>query len=78
MKTNLKVIFSFLGIAALLTSPAIAKQAYPHGTAPLAIPQDARASAVPYRGNEGGPYTPSITVSRYGKSRDFQGGGGDK
>ena len=25
-----------------------------------------------------GPYTPSIPTLRYGKSRDFQGGGGDK
>jgi hypothetical protein len=39
------------------------------------VPSDARGS-VTYGVNEGGPYTPSIAIPRYGYSRDFQLGPG--
>jgi hypothetical protein len=76
MKANLKVILSVVGVAALLASHAMAKQVRPQTL--VAFPSDARASVAPYGLNEGGPYTPSLSTSRYGTSRDFQGGGGDK
>jgi DMSO/TMAO reductase YedYZ molybdopterin-dependent catalytic subunit len=72
MKANLKVILSVVGIAALLASPAMAKQAR---YAKLSVvPSDARASVAPYGLNEGGPYTPSTPTSRYNTNRDFQNG----
>ncbi len=72
MKANLKVILSVVGVAALLASPAMAKQVRP--AKQLAVPSDARASVAPYGSNEGGPYTPSIPTSRYDWNRDFQNG----
>jgi hypothetical protein len=75
MKTNLKVILSAVGVAALLASPAMAKQTRPAKV--LVVPSDARASVPPYTLNEGGPYTPSAPASRYGASRDFQNGSKD-
>jgi DMSO/TMAO reductase YedYZ molybdopterin-dependent catalytic subunit len=72
MKTNLKVILSIVGAAALLASPAMAKQVRPAKL--LAFPSDARASVAPYGLNEGGPYTPSAPASRYNTNRDFQTG----
>jgi DMSO/TMAO reductase YedYZ molybdopterin-dependent catalytic subunit len=72
MKANLKVILSVVGVAALLASPAIAKQVRPAKLS--AFPSDARASVVPYGLNEGGPYTPSIPATRYNTNRDFQNG----
>jgi hypothetical protein len=72
MKANLKVIFSAVGIAVLLASPAMAKQVRPAKL--LVVPSDARASVAPYGSNEGGPYTPSIPTSRYDRNRDFQNG----
>jgi DMSO/TMAO reductase YedYZ molybdopterin-dependent catalytic subunit len=75
MKANLKVILSAVGVAALLASPAMAKQAR-HAKV-LVVPSDARASVAPYTLNEGGPYTPSAPTSRYGASRDFQNGSKD-
>jgi hypothetical protein len=77
MKANLKVILSCVGVAALLASPAMAKQARPHKAASFTVPSDARGSASVYGINEGGPYTPSIPTRPYGKQRDFQGGGGN-
>jgi hypothetical protein len=77
MRTNLKVLLSAVGVAALLASPAMAKTVRHHHTAPstVYIPNDARASVAPYSGAfEGGPYTPSMPESRYGVSRDFQNG----
>jgi hypothetical protein len=72
LKANLKVILSVVGVAALLASPAMAKQVR---TAKLsAVPSDARASVAPYGVNEGGPYTPSVPTSRYNTNRDFQNG----
>ena len=78
MKANLKVILSFVGVAALLASPAMAKQVRHHKAASLIVPSDARASVAHYGVNEGGPYTPSLPKLPYGGNRDFQGGGGDK
>jgi DMSO/TMAO reductase YedYZ molybdopterin-dependent catalytic subunit len=72
MKANLKVILSVVGVAALLASPAMAKQMRPAKV--LAVPSDARASVAPYGVNEGGPYTPSVPSSRYNTNRDFQNG----
>jgi DMSO/TMAO reductase YedYZ molybdopterin-dependent catalytic subunit len=75
MKANLKVILSAVGVAALLASPAMAKQTR-HAKV-LVVPSDARASVAPYTLNEGGPYTPSMSTTRYGTSRDFQNGSKD-
>ena len=72
MKANLRLILSVVGVAALLASPAMAKQVRPAKL--LAVPSDARASVAPYGLNEGGPYTPSIPTSRYDANRDFQNG----
>jgi hypothetical protein len=72
MKANLKVILSVVGVAALLASPAVAKQVRPQKL--VAFPSDARASAAPYGQNEGGPYTPSVPTSRYDMKHDFQNG----
>jgi hypothetical protein len=76
MKSNLKVILSAVGVAALLASPAMAKTVRPHNTAPTTvyIPSDARASVARYGINEGGPYSPSIPAPRHGLSPDFQNG----
>jgi hypothetical protein len=72
MNANLKMILSVVGVAALLASPATAKQLRPAKL--LVVPSDARASVAPYGSNEGGPYTPSIPTSRYDRNRDFQNG----
>jgi len=72
MKANFKVILSVAGAAALLASPAMAKQMRPAKV--LTVPSDARASVAPYGVNEGGPYTPSVPTSRYNTNRDFQNG----
>jgi hypothetical protein len=72
MKANLKVILSAVGVAALLVSPAMAKQVRPQK--PVVFPSDARASVAPYGVNEGGPYTPSVPTSRYDMRHDFQNG----
>jgi len=72
MKANLKVILSAVGIAALLASPAMAKQM--RSEKRLVVPSDARASVAPYGVNESGPYTPSIPTLPYGANRDFQNG----
>jgi hypothetical protein len=70
MRTNLKVILSAVGVAALLASPAMAKTVRSH--APIKnIPSDARGSVAPLM-NEGGPYSPSIPTSPYRGTRDFQ------
>ena len=74
MKANLKVILSVVGVAALLASPAMAKQKRQEKLS--VVPSDARASVTPYGVNEGGTYTPSIAIPRYGYSRDFHVGPG--
>ena len=72
MKANFKVILSVVGVAAVLASPAMAKQMRPAKV--LAVPSYARASVAPYGVNEGGPYTPSVPTSWYNTNRDFQNG----
>jgi hypothetical protein len=76
MRTNLKLILSAVGVAALLASPAMAKTVRHHHAAPstVYIPSEARASVAPYGAFEGGPYTPSMPTPSYGESRDFQNG----
>jgi hypothetical protein len=77
MRTNLKVILSAVGVAALLASPAMAKTVRHQQAAPSTVyfPSDARGSAASYgyRANEGGAYTPSAPTTR-GLNRDFQDG----
>jgi len=72
MKANLKMILSVMGVGALLASPAMAKQVHPAKL--FVVPSNAHASVASYRSNEGGPYTPSISTSRYDTKRDFQNG----
>ena len=76
MNTNLKVILSAVGVAAMLASPAMAKTVRHHHAAPstIYIPSDARGSVAPYGGSESGPYTPSIPTPRHGVNPDFQDG----
>ena len=82
MRANLKVILAAMSAAALLASPVMAKTLRHRHSAPPTtyVPADARGSAVPYASyglaNEGGPYTPSIAIPRYGYSRDFHVGPG--
>jgi hypothetical protein len=75
MTTNLKVILSAAGVAALLASPAMAKTVRHQAATPSTIdlPSNARGYVGPYGYGvrEGGPYTPSAPFSpRY--NRDFQ------
>jgi hypothetical protein len=65
MRTNLKVILSAVGVAALLASPAMAKTVRHQQAAP--------STSYGYRANEGGAYTPSAPATR-GLNRDFQDG----
>jgi len=77
MNTNMKVMLSALGVAALLASPAMARTVPQHrSVAPSAayVPYDARASVAPYGTFEGGPYTPSQPGPRHGLNPDFQSG----
>ena len=70
MKTNLKVILSAAGIAALLASPAMAKSnARHHYAAPstVYIPSDARGAVAPYgafRAPESPTYAPDAPAPR--------------
>jgi hypothetical protein len=78
MRTNLKMILSAVGVAALLASPAMAKTVRHHHVTPstIYVPNDARGSVAPYGYGsfEGGPYTPSIPTPAHGLNRDFQDG----
>jgi hypothetical protein len=71
MRTNLKVILSAVGVAALLASPAMAKTVRHQPAAPFTVyaPSHGHGFVGPYGygPGEGGPYTPS--APRY---RDFQ------
>jgi hypothetical protein len=75
MRTNLKVILSAVGVAALLASPAMAKTARHQHAAPptVYLPSNAHGFVGPYGygPGEGGPYTPSAPF-RPGFNRDFQ------
>ncbi len=77
MRTNLKVILSAAGVAALLASPAMAKTVRHQPAAPSTVylPSNAHGFVGPYGygAGEGGPYTPSAPVTR-GWNRDFQDG----
>jgi hypothetical protein len=77
MRTNPKAILAAAGIAALLSSPVLAKTRHIH--TPAAEEAGAQGSAfarhlygTPRPANEGGPYTPSIPSPAHGQSRDFQ------
>jgi len=73
MRTNLKVILSAVGVAALLASPAMAKTKH-HQAAPsvLNVPRDARASVGSYAPAER-VYAPDVApYGNRGVSRDFQ------
>ena len=77
MTTNLKVILSAAGIAALLASPAMARTR--HYYAPIYNTPIYNAPAPYYGGYYGGggsygPYTPSVPTLPYGPSLDFQNG----
>lgn len=80
MRTNLKMVLSAAGVAALLASPAMAKTVRPHHAARsvVYIPSEARGAVTPYSPAEGGPYTPSGFTPLHGFNPDFQGGGGNK
>ena len=69
MRTNLKVILSAVGVAALLASPAMAKTVRHQ----QAAPSTSYGYSYGYRANEGGAYTPSAPATR-GLNRDFQDG----
>jgi hypothetical protein len=77
MTTNLKVILSAAGVAALLASPAMAKTVRHQTAAPSTVylPSNAQGFVGPYGygAGEGGPYTPSAPTRR-GPNRDFQDG----
>jgi len=79
MRTNLKVVLSAVGVAALLASPAMAKShARTHQAAPslVSVPYDARASVQPYASAPPVTvYAPDVPVQphRYGTlNPDFQ------
>ena len=72
MKTNLNVMLSAIGVAALLASPAMAKQVRPNDLS--TVPSDARGSVAPYGATEGGPYTPDMPTPAHGLNHDFQDG----
>jgi hypothetical protein len=77
MRTNLKVILSAAGVAALLASPALAKSVRHQPAAPSTVylPSNAQGFVGPYGygAGEGGAYTPSAPTTR-GPNRDFQDG----
>jgi hypothetical protein len=76
MTTNLKVILSAAGVAALLASPAMATVRHqPAAPSTIYLPSNAQGFVGPYRygAGEGGPYTPSAPTTR-GPNRDFQDG----
>ena len=79
MRTNLKVILSAVGVAALLASPAMAKShARTHQAAPsiVNVPYDAHASAAPYAPAQAVTvYAPDVRVQPHENGRinpDFQ------
>jgi hypothetical protein len=69
MRTNLKVILSAAGVAALLASPAMAKTVRHQSVVPYTVyaPSHGFVGPYGYGPGEGGPYAPS--APRY---RDFQ------
>jgi hypothetical protein len=79
MRTNLKVILSAVGVAALLASPAMAKTVR-HHSAP--VDSYGYAAVNSFGGSFGagwgsvtfGPYTPNMPTPAHGLNRDFQDG----
>jgi hypothetical protein len=86
MTSNLKVILSAVGVAALVASPAMAKS---HVHTNQLVPADARGAAAAYGAGIAAPYAyaphqlvtpyapnlPEQTHEMPGQSRDFQLGG---
>jgi len=79
MRTNLKVMLSAVGVAALLASPAMAKShARTHQAAPslVNVPYDAHASVAPYAPAQAVTvYAPDVRVQPHENGRinpDFQ------
>jgi hypothetical protein len=76
MRTNLKVILSAVGVAALLASPAMAKTVRHHSAA--VDNSYGYAPVGSFGGGWGslsfGPYTPNMPTPAHGLSRDFQDG----
>jgi len=77
MTSNLKIILSAVGVAALLASPAMAKtQRHQQATPSLVnVPADARASVTPYATPAVTPYSPDVKVQAHPTSSlnpDFQ------
>lgn len=72
MKTNLKVILSAVGVAALLTSPASAKSRH-HWYGHSFYGAYGTYGGYGYNGSSG-PYMPNSRAPSY----DFQDGGGNK
>jgi hypothetical protein len=77
MTSNLKVILSAVGVAALVASPTLAKsQVRTNHVAPAAVPADARASVAPNAAQPlVTPYGPDVREPAHetaGPSPDFQ------
>jgi hypothetical protein len=77
MTSNLKVILSAVGVAALVTSPALAKShVRTNHVAPAAVPADAHAAVTPYAAQPlVTPYAPDVREPAHetaGPSPDFQ------
>jgi hypothetical protein len=80
MTSNLKVILSAVGVAALVTSPALAKShVRTDHVAPAAVPADAHAYVTPNAGRPYvtvyGPDLPQRAHETAGENPDFQLGG---
>ena len=80
MTSNLKVILSAVGVAALVTSPALAKShVRTSHVAPVAFPADAHAYVTPKAGHPVvTPYAPDLPQQPHetaGQNPDFQLGG---
>jgi hypothetical protein len=77
MTSNLKVILSAVGVAALVASPALAKShVRTNYVAPAAVPADAHASVAPYAAQPlvtpYGANVPEPAHETAGPSPDFQ------
>jgi hypothetical protein len=77
MTSNLKVILSAVGVAALVISPALAKShVRTNHVAPAAVPADAHGYVTPNAGHPlVTPYAPDLPQSAHetaGQSPDFQ------
>jgi hypothetical protein len=77
MTSNLKVILSAVGVAALVTSPALAKShVRTNHVAPAAVPADAHAYVAPNGAHQlVTPYAPDLPQQPHetaGQNPDFQ------